>query len=232
MREGTEEHKGRKDREWYDTDGRRGGEDTKAGKKNEEYREKQEGSSLLERPKHLRVGRVERSKSVGKGSEGRETSRLSGRRSMETGKKHLTLVKRDAAGFPCSPSRSLFCSLLSLRLSLSLPLIRRNFHRKFSRAACNTGGSGARRKCECSAVFISAPNEFAGRFACTRTRTPAHTCVGSRRAGFGWLGEELKFSPLALRKEIGMCAPTGFSAFSPPYLFFSASRLHRRELKG
>lgn len=32
---------------------------TRAGKKNDEYREKQEGTSLLERPKHLRVGRVE-----------------------------------------------------------------------------------------------------------------------------------------------------------------------------
>lgn len=68
MREGTVEHKGRKDREWYDTGGRRGGKDTKAGKKNEEYREKQEGTSLLERPKHLRVGREERSKSRAKGA--------------------------------------------------------------------------------------------------------------------------------------------------------------------
>lgn len=33
--------------------------ETRAGKKNDEYREKQEGTSLLERPKHLRVGRVE-----------------------------------------------------------------------------------------------------------------------------------------------------------------------------
>lgn len=33
--------------------------ETRTGKKNDEYREKQEGTSLLERPKHLRVGRVE-----------------------------------------------------------------------------------------------------------------------------------------------------------------------------
>lgn len=62
-REKLEEHKGTKDGSGLA--GGRGGErlgsvgdgETKAGKKNEEYREKQEGTSLLERPKHLRAVR-------------------------------------------------------------------------------------------------------------------------------------------------------------------------------
>lgn len=61
--ERAEEHKGRKDREWQEGEGEgeegEGKRKTRAGKKNDEYREKQEGTSLLERPKHLRVGRVE-----------------------------------------------------------------------------------------------------------------------------------------------------------------------------
>lgn len=198
-REKLEEHKGTKDGSGL-AGGRGGGErlgsvgdgETKAGKKNEEYREKQEGTSLLERPKHLRAVRS------------RESSRPRGdvatpeqRGSTKTGKKHLTLVKRDAAGgfSPCSPFPSarfalyfvLFSVLslhklvarehhsrtLSFSFSLSLlALIRRNFHRKFSLQRRSLQHRRRRQRepagSECSVVFISTPNEFAERFAPVR----------------------------------------------------------------
>lgn len=60
MRRGRKNIKeGRTDRiaGWEEADDER--ERESAEKKNEEYREKQKGTSLLERPKHLRAGRVE-----------------------------------------------------------------------------------------------------------------------------------------------------------------------------
>ncbi|KYN06961.1 hypothetical protein ALC62_02084 [Cyphomyrmex costatus] len=73
------------------------------------------------------------------------------------------------------PSVSLFLSRLS-RLSLG-----GNFHRKFSLQAQQsaTPEAAARGGSECSVVFISAPNEFAGCFSCT------HTLIAPRRTAFG-----------------------------------------------
>ncbi|KYQ48459.1 hypothetical protein ALC60_12515, partial [Trachymyrmex zeteki] len=69
------------------------------------------------------------------------------------------------------PSVSISLSSLSFLLPLPLsPLIRRNFHRKFSlQAQSATPEAAARGGSECSVVFISAPNEFAGCSSCTHT---------------------------------------------------------------
>lgn len=157
---------------------------------------------------------------------------------------------------PPSPPLSLLC-LYSSHLfrsfspSYSLsPLIRRNFHRKFSRQAQSaTPEAAARSGSECSVVFISAPNEFAGRSSHTHTliaATPRHAYAATQRTRLdgarngaarrdgrrtvGWLREvENGAQVFASHVEgIGIYAPTGFLAFSPRAVsFFSASRLRR-----
>lgn len=222
---------------------------------------------MLERPKHLRVERVERSKS-GEKRDGRERGRNvatlwheergNWKKASDFGETRrgrfpmfpiprlrFTILLSSVSPFPplsFPPPARLSFSLflprcLAFPFSLALLLIRRNFHRKFSRAgcACNTGGSGARRKCECSAVFISAPNEFAGRFAPARTRWIATRNEAMFGAGFGkWRENESSSSRLSRcgRKSVCMrqlafrhLQRVGRRAGTTVSLFFSASRL-------
>lgn len=185
--ERAEEHKGRKEGRrmaggWRER-GRRKRE-MGAGKKNDEYREKQEGTSLLERPKHLRVGRV--------GSRLRGKHRDSPARKLEKSIWLWRNATRQVLHVPRSyPRFALYFAPLRLytshlfrsfspSYSLS-PLIRRNFHRKFSRQAQSaTPEAAVRGGSECNVVFISAPNEFAGRSSYTHTliaATPRHAAT-------------------------------------------------------
>lgn len=261
MREGTEKHKGRKDREWYDTRaGRRKGKIRKQGRRMRSIGRNRRAPACSNDQNTWEWDewsgrRVKRKRKGGRGGGGgrekRRDSLAGGAWKLEKSIWLWWNATRQVSHVP-HPLRvsahyfALFCLYVSLppRVSFSLvpprslslsrcvPLIRRNFHRKFSRAA---GGSGARRKCECSAVFISAPNEFAGRFAHAHagSRRDATRCI--RLASRSGENESLS-SRLSRCGRKSVCAParTGFSAFSPlaSYLFFSASRLRRRELKG
>lgn len=147
----------------------------RAGKKNEEYREKHRDGRQHQLARTTKT--LESGTSGGRIGWGRGRGDVATLRSTKTGKKHLTLVETRRGRFsmfprsyPLPPLASLSpFSLLSLRfhvfplplslsLSFALPLIRRNFHRKFSlQAQSATPAAAVRGGSECSVVFISAP---------------------------------------------------------------------------